>query len=492
MRALTRACGASRWLAGATVAAAASAAGQSPAPRDRQPQQPIWIASWGRPGQETSNVFPMVRVAGEFSPFTDGEALDPEPIARQLERLPKGRRSVLLLRYGGTFWGVRGDAIDGDGRAPAVPTPWAERAIAEIRREWPRTLSLLKHCGADMDLLVLDFESWGCMNTWHLDAAGIDALRSDPRWGRPSFGIEPLAASLAELREVAAADIRRPGPDGPYLRWNLAMGRITAAAMAAAIWTPAREAFPSLTCSNYDGMRAMDRPSSDMNGHQQPHDNVVGNAASPSLYGELGSIVQLFIDPSDPSRIAWSGSERLPRVPWSSFLLCTQRARACVRGAPSVPLLPWIANPSYRGDDPRNPVVPFPLDLRCYDENVRHSALLGTQTFLWWRADSESSPSDTARIDALVSEINARTLGRIAEPADVEPISFLSEVVVTGGRRHDGTWVWRVTAAPGVALLRESGTGKEWAPNADTLGFWVQTAEKIAPSWEVASRRARP
>ena len=96
---------------------------------------------------------------------------------------------------------------------------------------------------------------------------------------------------------------------------------------------------------------------------------------------------------------------------------------------------------------------------------------------------------ETRRLDALISDINSRTLGRIKQPADVEPISFLSDVVVTGGRRHDGKWVWRVTASPDVATLRETGTGREWAPTADSLGFWVETAEKVAPKWEVARRR---
>jgi hypothetical protein len=151
--------------------------------------------------------------------------------------------------------------------------------------------------------------------------------------------------------------------------------------------------------------------------------------------------------------------------------------------------MPWIANPSYAGDDTANPIVPFPKDLRTYDESVRHAALLGVPTFLWWRQDSNSSAADTVRIDRLVSEINSRTLGRIKEAADVQPISFLSEVVVSGGHRHDGTWLWRVTVSPEVALLREVGTGREWAPTADTLGFWVETADKTAPKWEVARRR---
>lgn len=454
----------------------------------RTPVEPIWVASWGDSGQDTANIVPMVYVGGEFRPFAENESLDPEAIARQLRRLPQGRRAILLVRYGGGFWGTRGDAISKEGR-PSVPAPWAERALEGIAREWPRTLALLQHCGAEVDLLVLDFEAWGCMTTWGLDPVMMDDLRQDQRWRRPFLGIEPLAESLADLEGVPSPEIKRAGPGGPYLRWNLAIGRLTARVMSEAVWKPARERYPRIVCSNYEGTRMLDRPAPDLNGHQQANDNIVGNAASPALYGELASIVNLYVDPADPTRISWSGTARIPRTPWSSFLLCQQRARACVRSAPSVPLMPWLANPEYAGDDSRNPVVGFARDLRCYDENVRHAALLGVPTFLWWRRDGRSTMPETRRLDALISDINSRTLGRIKQPADVEPISFLSEVVVSGGRRHDGKWLWRVTASPEVEALREMSTGHEWSPTAETLGFWVETTDKVAPEWGVARRR---
>jgi len=268
------------------------------------------------------------------------------------------------------------------------------------------------------------------------------------------------------------------------------MGKYAAGAMNVALWEPAVATFPRMIGCNYQGQRSMDRPAPEGNGHQQPQDNLFGNAASPSLYGEVSSIVNLFIDPDDPTRIAWKGTVHPPRTPWFAFLLCSQQVRACARSAPEAPILPWIANPTYPGDEPRKPVVPFPNDLRCYDETIRHAALACVPTFLWWRSNSMSTETETERLDALISDINQNTLGRIKQTADVAPVSFLSEMVVSGGRRHDGKWVWRVTASPEVALLREVGTGREWAPTADTLGFWVETAEKVAPKWEVVRKRA--
>jgi hypothetical protein len=479
-----------RCAAPAIIAAAASIATATAADDHGEVAivDPIWIAAWGDPGAAVRNAVPMVRLPGTFVPLAQNESVDVEALARQLMQRPRGRRALLALRYGASFWGTRGDTTD-RGQLPAVAGPWAETAVSQIGREWPRTLALLKHCGAELDLVVLDLEEWGRMGTWWLDAPQMEALRGDPRWRLPIFGLEPLSSSLHELEAMPASEIKRPGPQGAYLKWNLEIGRATAHVMSEALWKPVREVFPSSRCSNYQGFRSRDRAAPDGNGHQQPHDNIVGNAASPSLYGEIESIVNLAIDDSDPTRVAWSGSKHLKREPWTSFLLCHQQARACVRGAPQTPLMPWIANPSYPGDAPEKPVVAFPRDLRCYDENIRHAALLGVPTFLWWRQDGKSSPSDNDRVDGLISEINAHTLGRIKEPADVEPISFLSEVVVTGGRRHDGKWLWRVTVSPEVAALHEAGTGREWAPTAESLGFWVETAENTAPKWEVARRR---
>jgi hypothetical protein len=474
---------------GLALAAAMAMGVAAPMPlTDEAPQirEPIWVSSWGSLPPDARNMVRMVLLPGDFRPFAGSESVDAEDLARRMKAIPPGRRALLINRYCHSFWGQRADQAEAGGRA--FPTPWPDAAVKDIARDWPRILHVLKYCGGEIDLLVGDFEEWGRLTTWWASDAQIDALRADRRWNEPRFGLPPLGQLLAEIAAAPAPAIRSTG-SGNYLTWNWAMGKYAAGAMNRALWEPAVEAFPGLIGCNYQGQRSMNRPAPEGNGHQQPQDNLFGNAASPSLYGEVSSIVNLFIDPADPSRIAWKGTVHMRRGPWQSFLMCQQQARACVRGAPTVPLIPWIAHLSYEGDSPGQSIVSFPKDPRCYDENLRHVALMGVPTFLWWRAMGDVPQPDTSRLDAVVSEINAHTLGRIKEPAEVEPISFLSEVVVTGGRRHDGKWLWRVTASPEVAALREAGTGREWSPTADTLGFWVKTAEKTAPRWEVARRR---
>jgi hypothetical protein len=463
-----------------------AAGGSAPANPEHSVKDGVWVASWGGVPPNSVNIVPMIGLPGEFKPLAESESVDAEALARRLKAAPRGRRALLIGRYARSFWGHRPDQTEQG--ALKFSTPWPDSAIKAIERDWPRILQLTKYCGGEVDLLVADFEDWCQFITWGIGDTHIEALRADPRWHQAKYGVPSLAEQLGSLRDVPARSIRGTA-DGNYFKWNLAIGRVTAAAMNEALWKTARSAFPNLVGSNYQGQRSMDRPAPDLNGHQQPQDNVFGNAASPSLYGEVSSIVNLFVDPQDPSRIAWQGTVHMKRGPWQSFLMCQQQARSCVRGAPTLTLVPWVAHLSYEGDVAGAGFVGFPKDPRCYDENVRHVALLGTPTFLWWRSMEAPPQPDTSRLDALISDINAHTLGRIKEPADVNPVSFLSEVVVTGGRRHDGTWMWRVSASPEVAMLREVGTGREWAPTAETLGFWVETTEKAAPKWEVARRR---
>jgi hypothetical protein len=469
------------------IAASALAATVSAAAATQESPEPVWVAAWGSLREPKANITAMVTLPGDFRPGSEADSVDAEELARQLKMRPAGRRAILLSRYCHSFWGHRLDLV----RTPdggEFMGPWADDALATIAKDWPRILAVTKYCGGTLDLLVGDFEEHGRFSTWWMTDEQMHAVMKDPRWSRPSAGLEPLGATLRNLAGLTPAEIK--DPKGPASKaWNLATFRLATAYINRALWLPAVEQFPGLVGSNYQGVRTIDRPSPDLNGHQQPGDCIFGNASSPSLYGEIGSITNLRIDAADPTRISWQGDRRLPRTAWTSLMLCQQQARSCVRGARDMPLIPWIANPSFAGDDPKNPVVGFVQDLRAYDENVRHVALLGVPTILWWRSGEASTASETDRVDQLVAEINRHALGRIKEPADVEPISFLSEVLVTGGRRHDGKWLWRVTASPEVAALREVGSGREWAPTADTLGFWVETAEKTAPKWEVARRR---
>lgn len=449
---------------------------------------PVWVAAWGPLQEPAMNIVSMVTLPGDFRPGMEVESVNAEDLAAQLKRRPPGRRAVLLRRYCHSFWGYQPDLIRAsDGRE--YMGPWADAACRAIARDWPRILAMTKYCGATIDLLIGDFEEHGPLGTWGATDAQMEAIRRDPRWTQSRAGVSPLAEAMRPLDGLDPGRIKDPRGEA-FKQWNLAMSHIVAAYMNEALWIPAKREFPLIGGSNYQGKRTIDRPAPDLNGHQQPADGVFGNGVSPSLYGEASSIVHLFIDPADATRIARNGTQRLLRGPWTSLLLCVQEARSCVRGAPTLAFMPWIANCSYAGDDPSTPFVGFPADPRAYDENVRHAALLGAPTVLWWRSGERSTPEETRRLDRLISEFNQVALGRVKEPADVEPISFLSEVVVSGGQRHDGRWIWRVTASPDVAALREVGTGREWAPTADTLGFWVETPERVAPRWEVARRRA--
>lgn len=451
-------------------------------------RDPVWVASWGNPPVRCENIFPMVTLPGSFKPATANESVNPETLARQLKSSPKGRRSLLLSRYCPSFWGARQDSAR-TATGDEFPSPWADAAIADIAKEWPRMLALVKYCGADIDLLVADFEDGGCLGTWWMKAPQIDAVRADPRWTQGRLGLAPLSEAMRELDGVPPAKVRAYPQ---FLKWNLEMGRYAAAHYNAALWKPAKEAFPGLRGSNYEGVRVLDAPPPDLNGHEQPVDAVFGTGAAPALYGTIAQAADRWIDPAKPTHLSASGAARLGRGPWQSFLLCQQQARSCVRNAPEVELMPWIANLSYQGDDPKQYLVGFPLDPRCYDENVRHAALLGVRNFLWWRASSASTAAETERLDRLISEFNAVALGRIVKPSTADPVDYRTQVLVSGGQRHDGKWLWRVTASPDVAKLKDPTSGVTVDIGPENLGFWRITDTAEAPRFEVAARREVP
>ncbi len=452
-------------------------------------EQQIWVAAWGDPGAKSPFVVPMVVLEGDYRPLAENASLEVEQLASRLRKRPAGRRALLLSRYANSFVGVAKDAVRLDSGRLA-PGPWCDTAIAEIANEWPRTLQLLKTCEASIDLLVADIEAWGALSTWGMSTPQIDACRRDPRWRQPWHGMTALGVSLKDLEGETSTWILDPRNAG-YLRWNLEIGRYGAAAMNQSLWAPAVAVFPKLAGSNYQGIRSLESPAVDMNGHHQPHDNVFGNASSPALYGEVGSIVNLRVDDGDDSRVRWNGARELKASAWLGFLIGQQQVRGAVSGgsARGLRLMPWIANSSYGTKGTQSESCRFPEDLRCYDETVRHAATCGTETFLWWRSDGKSLDSDATRIIALIEEVNDVLGGRTSNCATSRPLSLLAQVVISGSRKLSGKWIWRVTASPEVAALREVGTGREWAPTADTLGFWVETADRTAPRWEVARRR---
>jgi hypothetical protein len=444
----------------------------------------IWVAAWGDVPGNHPHITSMVVLGGDFRPDRDNNSLDADQLAQRLLSRPAGRRALLVQRYCHGFWGAAADAaIDANGNP--VWAPWADDALRQIGRDWPRVLALTKHCGATIDLVVADFEESGAFSAWSAPAAMIGALRSDQRWRRPSLGLPALADTLSGLSAATSDDIRDSRK--PYLiQWNAAIERLSTSYMNEAIWKPAKQVFPHVQGSNYDGYRTDAQIPPCRNGHLQPHENVFGSHSAPALYGEVEGLATRYVDHADPTRIrpnSLSPSDtKIERTPWTGLLSNQQTARSCLRAGS--PLMPWIANPSYDGSPPGKGLACYPMDIRCWDENIRHSALLGIQTFLWWRKDSSSTNAETERLESLMADINANAGGKVFRTLVSRPLAFNASWVLSGAIRQDGKAVWRVSVAPSCPGIVNRSNGQVLKPAEDSLGIWIVTETDQEPAFD--------
>jgi hypothetical protein len=450
----------------------------------------IWVTAWRRvpPGQDL--LVEMVRLEGEFVPGRPNRPPAPADIARRTQLAPKGRASILWWRYANSLFAYEADALD-----RGVASPWVDGAISQLKGEWEPWLDEFRRAGGRLDVLVGDCEQIAKFRSWNIPPSDIPRIVSDPRAQRPYLGVEPLASLVGTLDP---AKVKNATPGGDYLVWNRVMGRLNAAAMDRAIFQPACARFPSLVGSNYLGMRTVDRPAPDLNGHLQPEDCIVGTHAAPSCYGQIEQVAtSAFIDEADPTKVSRSGRDRLPKSPWTSFLLDVQLARSCVRSAPDVPLAPWIAQASWTGDRGE---VPYPSDRRVWDEMVRHLSLCRTEFFHYWNPPEVFGPAaDSAmqqriadqcsmRLINVLRDVNGQTLGRVEQAITSEPLSLRAEIVTSGARRIDGKYVWRTSVKPGIVALRDAKTGSTIQLAGGELGRWDVTTTVEAPRYEVALR----
>ncbi len=449
----------------------------------------IWATAWRRVPRDCTPISTMIRLEGEFVPGKPNKLPDAVAIARATQSAPPGQAAILWWRYANSLFDFKQDFTAG-----GVATPWATAAGAAVRNEWEQWLRNFVQAGGRLDVLVGDCEQPARFRMWALTAQEMDALLKDPRAGQPRFGASPLRG-LVQGMDIFKA--KSPANSNDYFVWNKAMGTLTAAAIQESIFLPARAQFPKLIGSNYEGVRMTDRPAPDLNGHAQPEDCLVGTHAAPSCYGRIEQLeTAWWIDPQDSTQVAKSGTQRFTKTPWNAFLLDVQLARACRRSAPAVPLAPWVAQPAWSGDRGE---VPYPTDQRCWDEMVRHVALLGTEFFHYWNPPEAFAKRGgdgiaqriadqcSQRFALVLRDINSVTRGRVVESASTKPISLRAEVVTTGAKRVDGKWVWRTSARPGVRALRDRKSRAVVELASNELGRWDVTEEPTPPDYEIAA-----
>lgn len=444
-----------------------------PAAQAAQGRQDVWVATWGKVPIKSQHLVPMVFLEGDFRPDQENESVNAESLARRLAANPPGHRALLVQRYCHSFWGAKGD-LGRTKEGMPYTGPWADNALRQIARDWPRILSLVKYCDATIDLLIADFEESGAFSTWSLPPETIDAIRGDSRWSQPVFGLGPLSQSLSTISKVSAESIK--DPVSPYqLAWNQQVECVANRYQVEALWTPAKAIFPNLRGSNFAGYKTDAIVPPERNGHLLGHDNVFGSHSAPALYGEIEGLRNRYIDADDPTRIR--ASPRGPQdrkfgfSPWLAFLSDQQMARSCARAGTG--LMPWIANPSYDGNPSGKGLAQYPNDARCWEENIRHVVLAGAEALIWWRRDSKSSDAENLMFDRLMDEVNSKTNGRVFRPLEVKPLRFDSRWLVSGAIRGDGKVIWRVAVSPDCPGVVIQATGQVIRPTVSSLGEWI-------------------
>lgn len=469
----------------AKAATASAAAGASNGRRD------IWGATWKPTPGDCELLTPMIFLDGEFKPGRVSSAPPASTYAAKSRSVPNGRAAILWWRYSNSLFAFGAEVSDVRGLGTQDAHPWDTAAVSAVQREWSGWLRDYRAAGGRMDYLIGDCERWGMFRSWSLDHGDVTRIVADPRMNSSVFGVAPLRQLIGN---IDYSKVVSPGPSGEYLRWNLGVGTIAAAAMREAIWGPAMQHFPMVRGSNFAGIHVLDRPAPDLNGHAQPESNIFGTAHAPVAYGQMECVsTAWFIDEADPTRLARSGSERLVRGAWGSFLLDVQAARACARNDATRPLQPWIALQAWPGDRPGS--VGYVAEPVYYDEMVKHLALHRAEVFLYWNPNtmpqssggghapwSASQHEDCARrLNSVLRDVNSKTHGVVAEAATLDPLSFRSAIAMSGAKRHDGKWIWRTTVSPAAIGLRWVKSGAAAPFESGTRGRWDVTDGPIPP-----------
>ncbi len=465
----------------------------------------VWAYCWNAPDSTDVNKFervkPMIWVSG-------GQRydIDPRPtigelsvVVSRLNQLPPGKRTLGLMRYNSSaIWNNSSDFLLGQ-----FKSPWPDNELENMKNDWQSILGDLQSLGAAIDFVSIDNEGqFSAGPAWYDPASStnlswIEAIKNDPRYNQSWKGFSSLSSKISPFN---IDQIFTPGSTDDYIGYWRGLGHLGAAALNYAIWEPLTAIYPSVGGSNYQGKFIVYGDSfPDPNGHEFAFDNIFGTSASPSLYGSWKNIPppsgpgSRVISPSDPTHIIrWNGSDpETTSSPWLAFLIDIQSVRACKRSNEQLQdepdIEPWIASVSWFGDTAYN--YEYKNNKSYYYEMIRHAVLNGAQRFAVWNP-FESSSTNSGFLDDVLRDINSKILSATKNVMITERISYISEYLISGVRRHDGDYIWRITPKPGVNLTISGGT--ELFDTSSNGGFvnvgrWFLTSSSSPPSVFVGS-----
>lgn len=510
-------------------------------------------------------VWPMVnfyRISGWDIDNTNGWTQNSEinRITNQFKKLPEGKRSFQPTLFNRDDWfKLTSDKIGATGAASReyfgntfpftssnisnnYPGPWNDYGIVAGSQFFNQLLDILGATGVVIDYVFGDNESNYPQNFGIVGVTGATVgYVSDPRYYQEWRGLTSWN-SFMNSYGVTAANIKGPAVSQSndkvaYLVWN----NITKQYQAIVnneIWAnPTLQRYPNALVSNYgywvsDGGPTYAAP--DPFGHPQFNSKYVGNATSPVLYGEVTQIDatvspgNVFVKPENPTFLvlAVSGATgvTLSKGPWTSFTQAMQEVRSAKRGAPNVPMTPWIASVRFAGicayNDTRTaPTVGFadigtgyssiegytvgaPGNSAYYYELIKHVSLHGVKSICYWNSESFSIyengsqladreyfargfttyVQDISLFNNALKDVNDNLGGYTIETADSSRVSWLADYITSGAPKADGSYLWRTTIKPGTIFeYPDSALNPSKVLTGSCVGTWISTETNTPP-----------
>lgn len=517
------------------------------------------------PNNGITYVWPFVnfyRISGWDIDNTSGWTQNSEinRITSQFKKLPEGKRAFQPTLFNRDEWfKLTSDKIGASGAASReyyadtfpftssniannYPGPWNDFGIAAGSQFFNQLLDIFGATGVVIDYVFGDNESNYPQNFSIVGVTGATVgYVSDPRYYQEWRGVSSWN-SFMNFYGVTAANIKGPAVSQSndkvaYIVWN----NITKQHQALVnneIWAnPTLQRYPNALVSNYaywvsDGGPTYAAP--DAFGHPQFNSKYIGNATSPVLYGEITQIDatvspgNVVVKPENPTFLvlAVSGATgvTLAKGAWTSFTVAMQELRSAKRGAPNVPMTPWVGSVKYAGGGAYNdtrvaPTVGFadtgsgysnimgyttggPGNSAYYYELVRHVGLHGVKSIGYWNSSSFSIYEngvqlsdrdyfakgyttyiqDIALLNEALKDVNNNLGGYTIETADSSRVSWLADYITSGAPKADGSYLWRSTIKPGTIFeYPDSALNPSKVLSGSCVGTWITTETSTPP-----------
>jgi hypothetical protein len=203
--------------------------------------------------------------------------------------------------------------------------------------------------------------------------------------------------TLTDFTVLEVAD----GTTGGYKLLNFVMGRLGGYYMNEGFYKPIQQRYPNAQVSNYGNYKySKEDEIPDYNGHKQYFDVSLGNARSPTCYGEMiGAGSQYKVNILDPTKLSYDaaiapgdryGYDSTGAISaWKAFLLDQQKLRALKRNMePTERLHPWIKT---RSDGINGAMGGFSSIKRAeyWAENIYHICMFNPEALFFlqsiWR-----------------------------------------------------------------------------------------------------------